>query len=177
MYAIASLLDTTSDRQTRELWQLLWGDCGLQGILETPTPHLTWHVADSYQPDAVQILGQLSQSVSPFRMRIAGLGIFSGEVPVLHLSVVKTQEIISLHKILIALISPLAVNGSLYYLPERWMPHITLAYRDTTPENMMCALERLAFRTLEAEVLIDNFALIFSSGAENGILKKFALSR
>jgi hypothetical protein len=54
MYAIATLLDPSSDSQIRDLWQLLGTDCGLAGIKTAPLPHFSWQGAENYSVGEVE---------------------------------------------------------------------------------------------------------------------------
>ncbi len=93
MFAIATLLETNSDRRTREFWQLLEKDCGLAGINTTPLPHFSWQGAQDYPVSEVdQILTETTQQMAPFITRTAGLGLFTGPVPVLYLALVKQKS-------------------------------------------------------------------------------------
>ena len=42
MLAVASLLDSVADEQTKDLWRRLEEKCGLTGIWATPFPHFSW---------------------------------------------------------------------------------------------------------------------------------------
>jgi 2'-5' RNA ligase len=175
MFAIASLLDTSSDLRTRELWDYLLGQCGLLGIYSTPTPHVTWQVAESYPEEINDQLERLAKNLAPFYVRVAGLGIFTGNKPVIHLSLVKTSQMMIFHQMIWTVLSRFASSLNEYYSPVRWMPHITIAYRDLTSEKMICALENLAFQTLETEMLVDNISLIYSFESNNGLVARFEL--
>lgn len=174
MFAVASLLDTQSDQKTRELWEYLLGQCGLLGILTTPIPHLTWQVAESYSDGAILQLERISSVISPISVRVGGVGVFTGDNPVVHLSLVKTARLMQIHQIIWDMLSSYGHDMNKYYAPDRWMPHITLAYRDVTRENLMCALESLAFRSLDTEVSINNLSMIYSE-KENGIAAQYFL--
>lgn len=175
MFAIASLLDTASDQNTRDLWQFLMGQCGLFGIFTTPTPHISWQVADQYSDHTVAQLERFSKLVDPISVPVSGLGIFAGEKPIVYLSLVKTPRLMEIHHLIWTILTGYGTNLNRYYSSEQWVPHITLAYRDTSPENMMCALEGLAFKPLETRIVIDNLALIYSTEAGNGMTARFPL--
>lgn len=175
MFAIASLLDTVSDQKTRDLWELLLGQCGLFGIFTTPTPHVTWQVADKYTDQVMIHLERLSKAIGSMTVRVSGLGIFTGENPVVHLALVKTPRVMEVHQMIWAVLLDCGINQNMHYSPDQWMPHVTLAYRDITSENMVCALQGLAFKPLETEILVDNLSLIYSTESDNGITARYEL--
>ena len=174
MFAVASLLDTQSDQNTRDLWDYLLGHCGLLGILTTPIPHLTWQVAERYSDETILQLERLSSVLSPVLVKVAGVGIFTGDNPVVHLSLVKDPRLMNTHQVIWNILSSYGHSINNHYSPDRWMPHITLAYRDVTRENILCALEDLAFKSFEFEIRLNNLSMIFSEKV-NGVAAQFQL--
>jgi 2'-5' RNA ligase len=170
MYAIATLLDPNSDSQTRDFWQLLKTDCGLAGINTAPLPHFSWQGAEDYQVDeAEKILSEAAAQLAPFVVRTAGLGLFTGPVPVLYLALVKTELLMKVHRTLWERIGPLATGLNCHYSPDAWMPHITVAHQDLTADNLVCAVKNLIFRPVELEILVDRFALLYQFEEDTGI--------
>jgi 2'-5' RNA ligase len=47
-----------------------------------------------------------------------------------------------------------------YYHPEQWVPHITLAQGDVTPESLAAAVKRLAQRRFVWRIRVDTIAWI-----------------
>lgn len=178
VFAIASLLNPAADKTTHELWQWLEWDCGLKGIRLTPTPHFSWLGAEGYDhPRVPIILERFAAEMRPFRVKTAGLGVFTGPNPVLFLPLVKTREMLDIHEQLWRLITPYANQPNPYYDPHQWIPHITLANRDVTPENLACAVNGLLYQSIEFEILVDHLVLIYLIDREVGMVSRFDFKR
>ncbi|NHJ86138.1 MAG: 2'-5' RNA ligase family protein, partial [Asgard group archaeon] len=141
------------------------------GISVTPFPHFSWQVAEDYKWDRLENeLDKLAYEIPPFKISTAGLGIFTGESPVLFIGVVKTEQLIAIHKKITTQLSSLAIKPLQYYFPEHWVPHISLAYGDLKKNNIGKVIEWLAFEPLYMEINIDNIAFIFEPTGEVGKL-------
>ncbi len=178
MFAIATLLDPNSDTQTREFWQLLEKDCGLAGINTTPLPHFSWQGAEDYPVSEVdQILTEATQQMDPFVTHTAGLGLFTGPVPVLYLALVKTKKLMDMHRSLWEKVGPLAIGLNRHYSPDFWMPHITIAYQDLNADNLACAVKNLIFTPVQLEIHVDQFALLYQNEQDTGVKGSFPFGK
>jgi 2'-5' RNA ligase len=174
MFAIATLLDPNADTQTREFWQLLEKDCGLAGINTTPLPHFSWQGAEDYPvSDVERILKETTQRMAPFVVRTAGLGLFTGPVPVLYLALVKTELLLKYHRSLWENVGSLATGLNHHYSPDLWMPHITIAYLDLNADNLACAVKNLIFTPVDLEIHVDQLALLYQYGEDTGVKGSF----
>jgi 2'-5' RNA ligase len=174
MYAIASLLDPISDMQVRALWERFELSCGMTGIRVTPVPHLSWLSAEEYQLEPVEmILHQMAEEMSPFILRTAGLGIFTGRQPVVYIVLVKDERLLKMHKHLWELTLPYASRPNLYYNPDQWIPHITLANYELDPGRLGCAVEQMAFEEVGFEILFQDFTLLFRKEGAAGLHSSF----
>lgn len=179
MFAIISLLDETHTRLVTELWNHLKTTCGLEGVFSTPLPHFSWHVAEAYWFTRLEpILIKIAQQTQPFTVRSTGVGIFNKTNPVIFLPLVRQPELTHIHQKLWRKVAPVAQNSSLFYDPTHWMPHITLAYNDVTPERLTCAIHELAFEALDWEIQIDNLAVVCQDENQVGHLyRKYPFSQ
>ena len=174
MFAIATLLDPNSDTRARDFWQLLEKDCGLAGIKTIPLPHFSWQGADNYSFNKVeQILMETAGQSAPFVVRSAGLGLFTGLAPVLYLAVVKTDNLMKLHRSLWDMIGPFATGLNRHYSPDLWMPHITIAFQDLNADNLTCAVKNLLFKPVELEIHVDQLALLYQIDEDTGVRSSF----
>jgi 2'-5' RNA ligase len=174
MFAIATLLDPNSDMKTRDFWQLLEKDCGLAGINTTPLPHFSWQGADDYPVDKVeQILKDITGKLTPFIVQTAGLGLFTGSIPVLYLAVVKTEPLMKVHRAIWDAVGPLAIGLNRHYSPDLWMPHITIAYQDLNEDNLACAVKNLIFRPVNLEIRVEQLALLYQIEEDTGVRSFF----
>ncbi len=167
MYGLASLLPEPYFLQVKRIWDRLETCCGLTAIRATPYPHFSWQIAHSYPLDQFQsIVQQLSKHIAPFQVRTAGLGVFSGTTPIIFISVVKDPFLVTLHHQIWEQLAQIANEPNQYYHPAQWMPHITLAHEDVTPDNIGVVMQTLAFERYEWEMWIDNLALIWFADEE-----------
>ncbi len=172
MNGIASLLDQQTNIRVEKLWQELETRCGLIGAKSTPFPHLTWQVTEGYDQSRIgSILRNISGHTQPFIIHSFGLGIFTGEKPVLYISIFKEESLIRFHRKLWDQTQRFAQDPAIFYAPDQWVPHITLAYNDVNRGNLNCALQLLAFQSFEWEIKIDN--LIYFSQIDNQTTETF----
>ena len=168
MNGIASLLDQTAYSLVEKLWQELESSCGLVGVKITPFPHFTWQVTDGYDRSRLDsTLREISSHTLPFTIRTVGLGIFTGEKPVVYITIFKDESLIAFHSMLWERTQGIAIRPAIFYTPNQWVPHITLAYNDVSHDNLNCALRTLAFQSFDWEIKIDN--LIYVGQTDNQI--------
>jgi len=169
MYAIISELEEDAAVQVMHLWRQLNEACGLQGIFNFPTPHFTWFAAEYLAiKKVVPALQAIIADTEPLQIRTSGLGMFSGDNPVLYLPIVKSMELSELHKEIWDQTQPYSDDAKPYYSPQLWVPHITLALMDLTQENLACAIDSIAFESLELFLQVDNLAVVEQDGMEIG---------
>jgi hypothetical protein len=174
MYAIATLLEPEGDRFTQDIWSWLEENCNLTGVKMTPTPHFSWQGAEEYDLDkAIPAISNIMRRHSPFIVRTAGFGVFPGAYPVMYLSLVKTRSMMELHQDIWDTLFPLGINVNPYYAPDYWIPHITIAYRDLTPDRLACAMKGILDRPIEMELVGSNLAILYQVGHEVGIKETF----
>lgn len=166
MDGIAACLDQPHNTIVRDLWDELAGDFGISALLQkVPIPHFSYHVAERYDQAGVEsVLRKYAALQKPFKVRGTGLAIFTGQVPVLYVPIVRTSELSHIHTALWPHLTEHAVGTSDHYHPERWLPHITLAHGDLSGANLSAVLQRWASRTFEWEITIDNISLICDVG-------------
>jgi 2'-5' RNA ligase len=176
MKGIASLLDPSTSSKVEQIWQLLETHCGLTGVRITPFPHFTWQVTEDYNLSALDAaLKTITHQTPPFTIRTSGLGIFTGEHPVIYLPIVNNLDLVSLHKKLWGSLNGIAINPEIYYEPGQWIPHITVAYGDVNRENLLCAVECLAFEPINMEIRIDNISTLSQSASSANLVFRHSL--
>lgn len=176
MYAVVSLLDDAHYRQVEQVWEQLRTKVGVHGIYATPFPHFSYHVAAGYDMDRLErLLRRVARQVEPFRVRTAGLGIFSGPSPVVHIPVVRCPALARLHQRLWPQVERLAQGSLAYYEADQWMPHVTLGHGDVTPANLPEVMRLLAGQPYAWHLTVDNLAVISSTGLQNGLHMRIPL--
>lgn len=176
MDAVISLLDAEHTRIVKSLWRELDMRFGVRAISVTPFAHFSYQIADGYAIDRVEeALRSVARSVPRFTVRTTGLGIFTGETPVLHVPVVKSPTLCRLHRRIWDALDTAGSDVSPLYSPDHWMPHITLGHGDLDTENLPAIMALLAGRNFTWEVVIDNLALIYRVGGVRGLHSRYPL--
>jgi 2'-5' RNA ligase len=178
MYAVISELDNDSSAVVKSIWARLREACGLRAIYDLPTPHFSWLVANTLDlPRAKSIIADLAAEHLLITSHVFGLGIFSGDRPVLYLPIVKSQAMIDLHNQIWDKLGSMADHVNGYYSPAFWLPHITLAINDLQRENLACALESVAFEPVELTISAGNLILVVQTGnPPNNVLYQYRLA-
>ena len=174
MNGVVSLLDDEHDGLVRQIWSDLEEGLGLRGVYVTPYPHFSYHVARSYDFEALApALRQTTASRKPFTVTTGGLGIFTGPSPVLYVPVVRSPELTRFHQALWQEISRTATGSDIYYAPERWLPHITLGFSDLDGHLLAEAMRMLGTGNFNWEISISNVAVIRDTGKQQELRERF----
>jgi 2'-5' RNA ligase len=176
--AVIGLFDDETDAKVRKLWQELEERFGLQSIYATPYPHLSFHTANDYPDEQVEVvLRRVAAEVEPVFVRTSGLGLFTGENPILYLPITRTAELERLHARLFAALEPLAIEPNPHYQPGRWLPHITLASDDLRAHNLPEVIDAISREAFNWCVRIDKLALAYTQEREQGLIAEVALGK
>ncbi len=172
MHGLVSLLPEPFYQRVEGIWQSLESEVGLSGIRVTPYPHFSWQIAEDYDLERLKpILGQIASRTKPFAVHTTGIGLFTGPKPVIYISLVKTLELMRFHSLVWESVLETSAGASPHYRPGGWMPHISVAYGDVTPENIGEVMKKLAFQTFVWEMQVDNFAFIYEPQGAIGQLR------
>jgi hypothetical protein len=137
MHGLVTLLPEQYFARVESLWDELEASFGLNGIRITPYPHFSWNIAKEYERPAMDwAVAETALETPIFTVRTAGIGLFPAPVPVLFIKVLRDPILDALHKQLWERMQSLGREMSLYYNPENWLPHISLAYGDLTSEQV-----------------------------------------
>ena len=157
---LVAILDDTTQQRVRDLWAEFHSRFGAYGVSVTPYPHFSFHVAEEYDGKLLENLESFTSLVEPLTVSTAGIGIFTGEVPVIHLNVVRRAALSRLHKAAWELGERFAQNSLSYYTPDNWIPHITLAQGDFTQEQIPKVIDMLQTRDFSWEVQVVGIGIL-----------------
>lgn len=178
MNGVVSLLDDRHYAKVEALWEELGQKFDVRGMYVTPYPHFSYQVAEAYDDEACEnSLRELASKTTPFRVRTAGLGIFTVANPILYIPIVRSPALSALHREVwhnIRQTIPGAVAH--YYSPEEWQPHITLAQGDIDPDKLADIVRVLSHRNFHWEFTINNLAIIYDTGKQQGVRCRFNFS-
>lgn len=170
MQAIATLINANSDLTATNLWQVLSHACNLNEIKIPLNPHFSWMVAERFNEESLQeAFVELIRKTEPFEVQTTGLGLFTGEKPILYLPIVKTEALMKLHSELWQTLFALGVNQNTVYQPSLWIPHVTVVGEGIAAQQLLCVLESIISLDLEMKIEVNNLSLIFSNQIEAGI--------
>ena len=175
MHGIVSLLDDEHYALVEGVWARLEKEFGVRGMYAmTRFPHFSYQIAEDYDMDGVgKFLQEMAQNMSPFRIRTAGLGVFTIGNPVLYIPVVRSPELSALHEKLWNEIAKTASAPINYYRPEMWVPHITLAHGDINRDQLGEIMRALGDSDFHWEATISNLSLIYDTGTNQGLRCRF----
>jgi 2'-5' RNA ligase len=172
VHSVVSLLDSKHYELVKIIWQKLEKSCGLHGVGVTPFPHFSWHAAESYpEPATETAVKYVAGRLRPFKVQTTGLGIFTGQRPVLYLALVKTEELTQVHKYIWQQVAKLPKSPTPYYAPQYWVPHITLAWGDAQADSLACATQLLASQPLDWQLEVNNLSVIGQLPEQTGKLQ------
>lgn len=165
MVAIVSLLDAEHSDKLNGLIFQLEREFGLKEVQMTPYPHLTWlTVNDGSLHKLQETLNQAAGICCRFKISSNGLGIFTGPKPVLYVPVLRTDSVNRFHGQLFEAVSQICQEIGPHYYPEVWMPHLSLALGDTSPELVAQAYTYLSQVNFTWHMELDNLTLLTKHG-------------
>lgn len=170
MHGIVSLLDDEHYALVEDIWAELEKEFGVRGLYTTPFPHFSYQVAGGYDVEAVgDYLQELTQGMRPFRVRTAGLGVFTLAQPVLYIPIVRSPQLSRLHQKLWDDLAEKATGAVNYYDPEMWMPHVTLAQGGVNRDKLAEIMRAMSRWDFHREATVNNLSLIYDTGTKQGL--------
>lgn len=176
MQSVVTLLDDQHYARVEAIWEELCQKFDVRGMYVTAFPHFSYQVAEKYDEAACDVaLRAVAARTAPFRVRTAGLGIFTVANPILYVSIVRSPQLNGLHHDIWDGIRQAAVPGpvSHYYQPEAWVPHITLAQGDIDQDKLAEIVRRLSARNFHWEITVNNLTMIYDTGREQGLTCRY----
>jgi 2'-5' RNA ligase len=167
MPAVVSLLDAQHTQDVERLWDAVAEHLGIEKI-PYAYPHLTYHAA-TYYANAAQLLPTLqtlAQNLTPFEIRVSGVGIFTYPRRVLYLPVARNEALSALQQQVYTLMR--GATQELFYSPEYWLPHVSLSVFDIKTAMLPRAIAFLSQHELEWRIRVDNLCLVQDKARRDG---------
>lgn len=165
MAASASLLDDVHSAKVVELWDRLEGELGVKAVRISPVPHFSYQAARDFDLDVLaDVVSKVAAKARPLRIRTAGIGVFTGPSPVVYVPIVRSPELSRLQLALWSAGAMASETPMPEYHPAAWMPHVTVAQGDMTPELLSRAMAVLNEIDLNWEFEVDNLAIVRGRG-------------
>jgi 2'-5' RNA ligase len=161
MQAIVTALDDPYRDYVENIWGELKAVFGLQAVTGSTRPHLTFHVADSYEATRIdEVLTSVAATTSPFEIETHGLGVFRGDEIVIYLHVSPNEAVREMHVRIWRDVGELATGVHPVYSAATWVPHVTLAIGDVPEAQLPAILAFLNRRDYDWRIPATNLALI-----------------
>ena len=164
-YSVSLWFDENAERQVRNVWQSL-ADAGVEttfanGLMR---PHVTLaHELELDLEPFVAVLRERLETQPAFDLTLTSLGLFDSGI--LYLAARMTGTLWTLHRDVAQLVAKQGSGSSLYYRPDFWTPHCTLAV-NLTPEATLEAV-RVCQKVTPISALVTRVGIIEnSSGRE-----------
>lgn len=178
MYALISELNQSSNLVIEKIRQECLSACGL----ETPTLrwlfHVSWQGAEMYDlPETENRVKMIAKMFAPVDISINGIGIFTGEKPVLHFTVTRAPAVSALNQTLWESLLPLSEGMNPLFSPEKWVPHISLIYgEENSVSALSCVVQKLIPMQLRMTVKIDHLSLVYYQDEKSGVEFRYPLT-
>ena len=174
MQGVVSLLDTEASAKVEQLWAELERTFALN-YARVAYPHFTYHLAETYDHTRlIPVLRDLSRHATPLRVTTSGLGIFTGERPVLYIPIVRDAALTRFHAQVSQAVAPYATGAhDHHYGAPHWMPHLTLAVEDLTPDMLPHVVRMLVSRAFIWSIIVSNLALVPDAQGERSSWVQF----
>ncbi|HEX8426338.1 2'-5' RNA ligase family protein [Hymenobacter sp.] len=161
MLAITSLLNPQNADRINRIIKSLETEFGLDDVQATADPHITYQLAGVRKLSALnQCLRDVARHTTPFVVHTTGLGLFPGPNPVIYIPVLRSDELNHLHQRILHATKPLCLRTDKFSGPDCWLPHISLALHDTTPELLGPVLQYLNQQTFNLKISINNITIL-----------------
>lgn len=165
MLAITSLLSQPHVVRIKGIIKRLEEKFGLDDVQATLDPHLTYQLAGVKKLSLLKnVLAEVAATTAPFPAFTTGLGVFPGAQPVIYIPVLRSDALNALHRRILAATKPLCLRTDKFSTPDCWLPHISLALHDTTPDLLGPVLSYLNQETYNLKIIIDNLAILRQEG-------------
>ncbi|GAA4384551.1 2'-5' RNA ligase family protein [Hymenobacter koreensis] len=167
MLAITSLLNPQNATRINGIIQSLEDEFGLDDVQATPDPHITYLLAGVNEHESLKaMLADIAATTAPFPAYTTGLGLFPGPNPVIYIPVLRSPELNALHMRLVSATAPLCQRTDRFSQPDLWLPHISLALHDTTPDLLGPVLQYLNEQTFNLRIRVSNLAILRQEGEQ-----------
>jgi 2'-5' RNA ligase len=165
MLAITSLLNPQSAARINTIIKSLEAEFGLDDVQATPDPHITYQLAGVRKLSLLKaVLQDVARHTQPFSAFTTGLGVFPGPNPVIYIPVLRCDALNALHRRILKATAPLCLRTDKFSGPDCWLPHISLALHDTTPDLLGPVLQYLNQQTFNLRLTINNLTILRQEG-------------
>jgi 2'-5' RNA ligase len=158
---IASLLTSEERDEVLRFWNVFEKNYNSVGVRSFDHLNLGFQGASCLSVASLKDeLSKLCAKISPFEIKVDGFGFFEAQSKVVYLKVMKTKELIEIHKEINSTLAKCCENLFNFYTPENWVPHITLAMGDLSETSLENFKNRFKDYSPSFNQTISNLALV-----------------
>lgn len=158
---IASLLTDKERDEVLSFWDVFEKDYNSVGVRSFDHPNLGFQGGSCLNVSSLKDeLSNLCTKISPFEITADGFGFFEAPSKVVYLKVMKTNELIAIHKDINGALAKCCENLFNLYTPENWVPHITLEMGDLSETSFEEFKNRYKDYSPSFQQTISNLALV-----------------
>jgi ribosomal protein S18 acetylase RimI-like enzyme len=106
-------------------------------------PHITYAIGEGngQRDELIQWMSALAAGTDPLTVLASGLGVFPDTSSVLYLPVPRNPELAAVYQAIQQALTDAGETVHLYYRPDNWLPHVTLA-TDVPPAKVATVIEK-----------------------------------
>jgi 2'-5' RNA ligase len=154
-FAVELYFDPQTEKSLRDLRKVLT-NAGVSPVLDEigDRPHISLAVFSQIDPDELlEELKDFAGELDMMSITLSAVGSFPTADAVLFLAPAITQELMDVHWDFHQLLADLKLHPHAYYLPDRWVPHCTIA-QNIQPELVATAFDvcRKSFKPVNAKI-------------------------
>ena len=134
---ILSILEEKVLDEVLRLWKLFETKYRSMGVRSFAYPNLSFQGGRCHDVAPIEdALSSLSRHLRPFELILDGFGSFETHSKVIFLKVKLTDELRHINQVVNRMLQRHCEEVFDNYLPERWVPHVTVAMGDLTDDNL-----------------------------------------
>jgi hypothetical protein len=175
-FAVSSDLTGAAYDTVSGLWDGLEREFGLRAARAAIHPHVTYCVGRRDDPsELLKKVGQNAEDIAPFPVELQGVGVFRGEAPVVFLRVRKDEVLLRAYRQILAAVLSAGLDPWPHYLPDAWVPHVTLALEDLENRHLPDILRWLGGRRTYLNSPLETLSVVHVVQPEHACLATFPL--
>jgi 2'-5' RNA ligase len=177
MPGVIALLPEPFAAKVEALWDTMEREFGVPRGYPGAIPHLTFHLGShDIDAGADEVIRRVAARTAPFTVHSAGLGVFGGSPPVVHIMVARSPAAAALAETLELELAAAGYPGTdPYFGPDKWIPHITIANRNLAEVELGPLLAWLAGQDLAWEIPLAGISIARETELSAEILETFTL--
>lgn len=162
---VLSILEGNMLDEARRLWKLFETEYASKGVQSFDFPNVTFQGGQCRDVSRLKDeLRALARHLQPFEVIIDGLDCFGSQSKVVFFKVRLTDDLRRVHQVVNETLGQHCENLFQDYLPENWIPHVTVAMKDLTDQVFNRAMHNLRGYHPYYQQTISNINLVQAFG-------------